>query len=53
MKDNYNNAKVCQYRGDSIDIMSHVQTANTKKNSNYVTSYTGYCDLKLDPDLIR
>lgn len=49
MKENYNSVKVCPYRGDSdLTILSQYD-----KPDNYVTTYTGYCDLKLEPDLIQ
>lgn len=45
MKDTYNNAKVCPYRRAPFGI--------DPKLGNYMSSPTQYCDLKLDPDLVR
>lgn len=55
MKDIFNNAKICPYRGDPMmpSTSSYREIGLTKKTENYVTTYTSYCDLKLDPDLIR
>lgn len=57
MKDTYNNAKICPFRGDNFTVLSQIKETpmsnSENKLENYVTGYTGYCDLKLDPDLIR
>lgn len=53
MKDNYNNAKICPYRGDNIELLSQVNSNVNPYSANYVTTYTGHCDLRLDPDLMR
>lgn len=50
MKENYNSVKVCPYRGDTN---LHILSQYNDKADNYVTTYTGYCDLKLEPDLIQ
>jgi peptidyl-dipeptidase A len=44
MKENYNQAKICQYRG---------HTSSSNRYGNNVTSFHAYCDLKLEPDLSR
>lgn len=44
MKENYNQAKICPYRGHTSD--------NNRYGSN-VTSFHAYCDLKLEPDLTK
>ncbi|XP_035778203.1 angiotensin-converting enzyme-like [Anopheles albimanus] len=50
LKDNYNNAKVCPYRGQES---SDGGAFSVYKSTNYVTGYSGYCDLKITPDLVR
>lgn len=57
MKDHYNAVKICPYRGDdsgepAIPILSQ-QIVNEAMSGNYVSTYAGYCDLRLEPDLIR
>ncbi|XP_001648845.2 angiotensin-converting enzyme isoform X2 [Aedes aegypti] len=49
MKDNYNNAKVCPYHGPHATAIG----TDSYKSSNYVTGYTAYCDLKLEPDVAQ
>lgn len=44
MKENYNKAKICPYRGQTIDLNRY----GTNK-----TSFHAYCDLMLEPDLNR
>lgn len=55
MKDNYNNVKICPYRGQSPNIYSDPNKVLIEQTSreSYVTAYTGFCDLRLDPDLNR
>lgn len=54
MKDNYNDAKICPYRGDTVELLSQVNPNNRNAHSaNYVTTYAGHCDLRLDPDILR
>lgn len=45
MKDNYNNVKLCPYQDQMHNLYSN--------NENYVTSSVGFCDLRLDPDLLK
>lgn len=59
MKDNYRSAKICPYPGngptvpmqvnDRMDSVSEMDSIS----GNYVTTYTGYCDLTIDNDLQR
>ncbi|XP_058815381.1 angiotensin-converting enzyme-like isoform X1 [Topomyia yanbarensis] len=49
MKDNYNNAKVCPFPGGK----STVPGSESYRSSSYVATYTTYCDLKLEPELVR
>lgn len=44
MKENYNNVKVCPFHGPQ---------ATAHKSSNYVSGYSTYCDLRLEPDLVQ
>lgn len=44
MKENYNQAKICPYRG---------HTTESNRFGSNVTSFRAYCDLKLEPDLTR
>lgn len=57
MKDNYNNVKICPYRGQNPNIYSDpydaLRSTQTSPRESYVTAYTGFCDLRLDPDLNR
>lgn len=54
MKNNFNEAKICPYRGETVELLSQVNPKiDVGQSANYVTSYTGYCDLQLDPDIIR
>lgn len=55
MKDNYNNVKICPYRGQSPNIYSgpYEFARGQSSRESYVTAYTGFCDLRLDPDLNR
>lgn len=46
MKDTYNNAKVCPYRRSPM-------VGIDGKLANYMSQQSQYCDLKLDPDLVR
>lgn len=45
MKDNYNNIKLCPYQGQTYNLYA--------ARANYVTTSVGFCDLKLDPDLLK
>ncbi|XP_065090381.1 angiotensin-converting enzyme-like [Ochlerotatus camptorhynchus] len=49
MKDNYNNAKLCPFHGPLATAVA----SDSSKSSNYVTGYTAYCDLKLEPDIAQ
>uniref|UniRef100_A0A182NTL2 Angiotensin-converting enzyme n=1 Tax=Anopheles dirus TaxID=7168 RepID=A0A182NTL2_9DIPT len=56
LKDNYNSAKVCPFRRigtESTDLGTFSSAAGGYTSSNYVSGYTGYCDLKISPDLTR
>lgn len=44
MKENYNQAKICPFRGHTTD---------SNRFGNVTTSFHAYCDLKLEPDLTR
>jgi hypothetical protein len=52
MKENFNSAKICPYKGKPQDYNFPFSSA-VEKSSNYVTGSTEFCDLKLDPDLNR
>lgn len=45
MKENYNRAKICPFHGAG----STVDLSTT--HANYVSAFSTYCDLKLEPDL--
>ncbi|XP_055595323.1 angiotensin-converting enzyme-like [Uranotaenia lowii] len=49
MKENYNNVKLCPYNGPQPTAGG----TDAYRSSNYVTGYTTYCDLKLEPDLVQ
>ncbi|XP_055544079.1 angiotensin-converting enzyme-like [Wyeomyia smithii] len=49
MKENYNNAKLCPFPGSQPTFTG----SNSYRSSNYVATYSSYCDLKLEPDLVR
>lgn len=51
MKDNYNKAKICPYRGQTVDLNRQYSYYTDSKSSKYVTSQTTYCDLKIEPEL--
>ncbi|XP_037925206.1 angiotensin-converting enzyme-like [Hermetia illucens] len=54
IKESYNNVKVCGYRGDKSTVFS--ETAPYSPNDQrraHVAPKADYCDLKLDPDIIR
>lgn len=69
MKENYKKAKICPYRGsqqrsptninqhanDRMETMSpNIESqSQSQPNANYVTTYTGYCDLSIENDLPR
>lgn len=66
MKENYKNARVCPYRGsgsasersmqmnENIGIIPMNADESSKSSSaNYVTTFSGYCDLTIDTDLPR
>ncbi|XP_063702736.1 angiotensin-converting enzyme [Culicoides brevitarsis] len=54
MKDNYNNVKICPYRGQSPNLYGDpYEAVRQQSRESYVTAYTGFCDLRLDPDLNR
>lgn len=52
MKDTYNNAKICPYNGEENKLLPHA-VPNNARSANYVRSSTQFCDLKLDPDIIK
>ncbi|XP_058451314.1 angiotensin-converting enzyme-like isoform X1 [Malaya genurostris] len=49
MKDNYNNAKICPFSGGQSTMIG----SDSYRSSNYVATYSTYCDLKLEPELVR
>lgn len=53
MKDIYNTARVCPYQPQILDIYRPFQPDRNLQTAQYVTAYTGYCDLKLETDLLR
>lgn len=62
MKDNYKQAKICPYRGTqrqssspTLDVDNRIGVIPNENTAvaNYVTTYTGYCDLTIDNDLTR
>ncbi|XP_055641071.1 angiotensin-converting enzyme-like isoform X2 [Toxorhynchites rutilus septentrionalis] len=44
MKENYNSAKVCPFQGPQ---------ATPHKSASYVSGYSTYCDLRIEPDLVQ
>lgn len=62
MKENYKQAKICPYRGTQrqtaalpLDVESRIGVIPNGDTAlaNYVTTYSGYCDLTIDNDLTR
>lgn len=46
MKDHYNGIRLCSFQGQNATMF-----ASTR--ASFVHGYTGYCDMRLDPNLIR
>lgn len=46
MKDHYNGIRMCPYQGQN-------GTLYVSSHASYVTGYTGYCDMRLDPNLVQ
>ncbi|XP_052864385.1 angiotensin-converting enzyme-like [Anopheles cruzii] len=57
LKDNYNSAKVCPFRGVDSTGRGTFSSAGSSvgyESSNYANGYgSNYCDLKISPDLAR
>lgn len=57
MKDNYNNVRICPYMDPNMATMSDLQAferySPISSDTYYNDNLPQFCDLKLDPDILK